>query len=532
RGFLFVGGYWDRLLYDRGLLFSPVAFSRPVYAQPNFTYVPNIVFDTGLLTTNLFVRPGYGHYFFGDYYGQNNVALGFQPWFSARYGGAVYDPLFAHYRTYFARRDPDWANRLEQRYTYLNAHPEARPPRSFADAERIAERGGNRLDAFTSMAQNTAVAAAPLNQVVNRTAAFSRSGRMPGVDKLRLARVTPEQRLDFQQRAIGEREFAHQRAVDERTRQPGRNTLSIGPLLSGIGQRPGQHVAQRPNVPETAPREAVPRINEPITRTPTEVRPGVTTGPTVTRPEVAVPPINGEGSNPGRERPFTSPNLSGPKPSELNQRLPPAGPGARGQEPKPVGPGPLPPDERRDLRIPGRESETPGAEIPAPVRPMVVPGRGVVTVPPEVGPRGVAPREVAPRETVPRTVGPREVGPAEVAPRTVTPREAAPREVSPREVAPRTVTPRETAPREVAPRTEAPREAARPRESAPPRQAAPRETAPRTAAPREPAPRETAPRTAAAPREAAPREPKAAPAPREERTTQAPKKDGETRDKR
>ncbi len=514
RGYLFVGGFWDRPVVDRGLLFAPVAFDRPVYAQPGFTYTPDIVYDTALLTTNLFVRPDYAHYYFGDYYGQTYTALGFQPWFSVRVGNVTYDPLFAHYRTYFARRDPDWANRLEQRYTFLNAHPEARPPRSFLDERRIAERGGNRVDAFTSIPQNTAVVAAPLNQVVNRTAAFSRSSRIPGVESLRLARVTPEQRQDFQQRAIGEREFAQHRAVDERSGQTGRNTLSIGPLLSGIGQRPGQHVVQRPNVPETAPREAVPRVNEPITRTPTEVRPGVTTGTTVTRPgEVAVPPINGEGSNPGRERPFTSPNLSGPKPSELNQRLPPAGPGARGQEPRPVGPGPLPADQRRETVVPGRETVTPGGEREVPGREGVA-RRGETLLPREVAPREVTPRDAAPRETIPRTVAPREVVPNEVAPRAVTPREVAPRTVTPREVAPR-----EVAPREVAPRTVAPREVA-------PREVAPRETAPaRTATPRESAPRETAPRTAAAPREPAPREARPVPAPREERPAQPPKKD-------
>ena len=81
-GYLFVGGFWDRPLVNRGLLFAPIAFARPVYTQPQFAFTPQVVIDTGLLTTNLFVRPSYSHYYFGDFYGQSYVARGFQPWFS------------------------------------------------------------------------------------------------------------------------------------------------------------------------------------------------------------------------------------------------------------------------------------------------------------------------------------------------------------------------------------------------------------------------------------------------------------------
>jgi hypothetical protein len=469
RGYLFVAGYWDRLLRDRGLLFTPVAFTRPIYTQPGFTFVPQIVFEPGLLTTNFFVRPDYCHYFFGDFYGATYTALGFQPWFNARLGTAVYDPLFAYYRTYFVRRDPDWANRLEQRFTFLSAHPEARPPRSFFDAERIAARG-NQVDAFTSIAQNTAVVAAPLDQVVNRTAAFSRDPRIPGVESLRLGRVTPEQRQSFEQRAIGDRQFAQRRATHEQNRQPGRNALNIGPLVSGNSQRPGQRVVQRPNVPETATRENVPRINEPINRTPGEVRPGVT-GPTVTRPgEVAPRAMNPREVNP----------------REVNPRQ---------VNPGDVNPRELAPRETVPRTVGPREG------VPNEVMPRIA-------TPREVAPREVTPREVTPRDVAPRTVTPREPTPREVAPREAAPREAVPRNVAPREVTP----PREAVPRETAPRTAAREPAAR--------QPAPRETAPRPAAP----PREAAPRAAAPPREPAPREAK--PAPREEKPAEPPKRDG------
>ncbi len=156
QGYVYIAGYWDFPLADRGVLFAPVAFSRPIYAQRQFAFTPQIVIDAGLLTTNFFVRPDYCHYYFGDFYGSTYAAWGIQPWFSvrSRYGFG-YDPLFAYYRSYYAAHDPGWFNRLEQRQVFLTAHPDARPPRTYLDARRIAERGGH-VDAFTSIAQNNA----------------------------------------------------------------------------------------------------------------------------------------------------------------------------------------------------------------------------------------------------------------------------------------------------------------------------------------------------------------------------------------
>jgi hypothetical protein len=141
QGYVYISGYWDYPLVDRGVLFAPVAFTQPIYRQ-RFVFTPQIVIDAGLLVTNFFIRPDYCHYYFGDFYGPTYTAWGIQPWFSvrSRYGYG-YDPLFAYYRSFYAGRDPGWFNRVEQRYTFLSAHPEARPPRTYLDARRIAERG-------------------------------------------------------------------------------------------------------------------------------------------------------------------------------------------------------------------------------------------------------------------------------------------------------------------------------------------------------------------------------------------------------
>ncbi len=373
QGYVYIAGYWDYPLVDRGVLFAPIAFTQPVYAQRRFVFTPQIVIDAGLLTTNFFVRPDYCHYYFGDFYGSNFANLGIQPWFSVRSRfGYGYDPLFAYYRSYYGGRDPGWFNRVEQRYTFLNAHPEARPPRTWLDARRIAERGG-RVDAFTSIAQNNAVIAAPLSDIVNRRVQFSTNDRVRSTTGLHFANLAPQQRQEFERRAATYRQFAQQRAQDERPQRggplqtapgtvqgaPGRRGLDLSPLITAETQgRPQARVAQRPNLDERTPGAVNPRTG---TVEPGAIRPG----------ERAVPGTNPRGVVPNEPTP-------------------------RGINPRETFP---------------RET-TPREAVPGEVNPRE-PGARTPIQPREANPReGITPREAAPREGVtPREVAPRDGGP-------------------------------------------------------------------------------------------------------------------------
>ena len=68
-GYVFVEGYWDYTLANRGVLYAPIAFSRPIYARPGFVYTPDYVVSEPAMFGALFVRRGYGGYYFGDYFG-------------------------------------------------------------------------------------------------------------------------------------------------------------------------------------------------------------------------------------------------------------------------------------------------------------------------------------------------------------------------------------------------------------------------------------------------------------------------------
>ena len=75
-----------------------------------FTYSPSMVINPGVFASHLFLRPGYGHYYFGDYYGSNYSDAGFSPWFSYQSSRRGYDPIYANQR-WQHRQDRDWENR-------------------------------------------------------------------------------------------------------------------------------------------------------------------------------------------------------------------------------------------------------------------------------------------------------------------------------------------------------------------------------------------------------------------------------------
>lgn len=136
RGAIFCPGFYDYRVPYRGTLFAPVYFSGlNTWRLRNPYYTPGIVIGLSNLTLHLFVRPTYGHYYFGDYYGARYAGFGFQPWYrwnSYRY----YDPLLVFYSHYHRRHSGiNYVNRLASWHHYYDGHADHRPRRTFR-AER------------------------------------------------------------------------------------------------------------------------------------------------------------------------------------------------------------------------------------------------------------------------------------------------------------------------------------------------------------------------------------------------------------
>ncbi len=150
RGYVFVDGYWDHSIERRGVLFAPVHFNKNVYAQQGFSYSPTTVIDLAALTSHLFLRPRYQHYYFGDYYAANYSGAGFLPWFTVNTGRSGYDPIFAHHR-WRNRRDSGWEQRQRTEFQNRRTHENIRPPRTWADHAEMRTRqmrGDDRSSIF------------------------------------------------------------------------------------------------------------------------------------------------------------------------------------------------------------------------------------------------------------------------------------------------------------------------------------------------------------------------------------------------
>jgi hypothetical protein len=135
-GYVFVDGYWDYALRDRGLLFAPVAIDVRLALRPRWYYQPCYVVSDDCLLGALFVRPAYGHYYFGDYFEARYRGLGFTAWFDFRIGRDCYDPLFSYYRWHY-RGDRRWEGGLRDLYAARYEGRATRPPRTLVQQNTL-----------------------------------------------------------------------------------------------------------------------------------------------------------------------------------------------------------------------------------------------------------------------------------------------------------------------------------------------------------------------------------------------------------
>lgn len=131
RGYVYVDGYWDYAVARRGVLFAPLYFHQHVYTRPDYYYTPSIVVALDVFSDHLFVRPRFGHYYFGDYYAPRYVESGFYASFSWHSGRHGYDPIYAYDR-WDHRGDRNWERRRHDEYNYFRDNEDARPPHTWA----------------------------------------------------------------------------------------------------------------------------------------------------------------------------------------------------------------------------------------------------------------------------------------------------------------------------------------------------------------------------------------------------------------
>jgi len=67
RGTIYVSGYWDYPLTNRGLCYAPVYYGAGYRFAAGYTYRPRSFVNTGLLLANLFLDSRHGCYYFGHH---------------------------------------------------------------------------------------------------------------------------------------------------------------------------------------------------------------------------------------------------------------------------------------------------------------------------------------------------------------------------------------------------------------------------------------------------------------------------------
>jgi hypothetical protein len=246
RGYVFIDGYYDYSVARRGVLFAPVYFSSSIYSQRGYSYSPQTVINPAVFARHLFLRPSYGHYYFGDYYASSYTSRGFSPWFSFATSRTGYDPFYAHQRWHH-RSDSQWDRGVAADFAHRRDHEESRPPHNWAAQRDRGSRGG--IDPDQSF-----VVAASLDEVV-------RSKEAP----VRFQPVAKDLREQIEQRAKEVRQVRAERQRLEaamadrlndpagRPYQPGKVKAPRTPYVAAPIERLGKDDAPPPRIEAPQP---------------------------------------------------------------------------------------------------------------------------------------------------------------------------------------------------------------------------------------------------------------------------------------
>ncbi len=134
-GCVFVEGYWDHPLHERGLLFAPIRVERRLLVR-NFSYQPRYVVPADALLGALFVRKETRQYHFGDYFGARDQRAGYVSWLDYRPARNVADANFSYYRAENVR-DRRWEPSLRGLYTARQKGEVASPPRTLVQQTTV-----------------------------------------------------------------------------------------------------------------------------------------------------------------------------------------------------------------------------------------------------------------------------------------------------------------------------------------------------------------------------------------------------------
>ncbi len=367
-GYVFVEGYWDYELVRRGVLFAPVAFTQVAVLRPAFVYTPTYVVSYQSMFTSLFVRRGWGSYYFGDYFQPQYTRRGFLPWAAPALVNlnlnigrrAAYDPMWSYYQTAH-RADPQWSRSVVDVYTgrYRGDYP--LPPRTLNQQTTVLNNITNNVTNITNNVNRTTV----INNVTMVAPISKIQSVAPANTRIELTRVNKDDRVREQRFAKEYREVASQRQRLE-AKLAAQAPAPKQPPMPGQ-QTPMRAIEKPQQVKLAVPKQAVARAQTPTApdRTPPpppkqiqESRPGRPMQPTPMNPMQPTPKNPKQPKGPPVQ-PMQPTPPKGQEPKQPKQPMPP-----KGQEPKQ----PMPPKGQQPTPPKGQEPKQP-TPPPAPKEP-------------------------------------------------------------------------------------------------------------------------------------------------------------------
>jgi len=160
-GYVFVAGYWDAAISRRGVLYAPVIIDTAVVG-PRYVYTPYYAVRGTVVLDTLFVRPAFGAYYFGDYYGPRYATIGFES--SYVYSRRHYEPIIAYERWVY-RDNPRWHDTHVTLVVERNAGRAPLPPRTLVQQNTIVRNNVTNVTNITNVTNVTNVIA-PTKTVV------------------------------------------------------------------------------------------------------------------------------------------------------------------------------------------------------------------------------------------------------------------------------------------------------------------------------------------------------------------------------
>ena len=317
-GYLFIDGYWDHPIHERGFLYAPVVFPTPVVHR-RVVYIPSYVIRPGFLFSAFFVRDFTKHYYFGDYFEDRYQRAGYLPWYDYRTSRTSIDPIFAHARAYQTERD--WERSLRSLYTGRYEGRVARPPQTWIQQQEVL-RTVHRDPKPGAALPPEATRVAPLVNLQQQANVQQTIQNIQNVTNRQVQRVADEQKQAYRQ-AVDRRRLAAEAAQQEQLRRlKEQGNKVVAPNKPVEVKVPKLPRSERPAPPKLQPPPTPPKGQPP---TPPKGQPPT---PPKGQPPAA-PPIQPQ---PPKKNPPPQPKFAPPSQPKGQPPAPPKGqPPAKGK---------------------------------------------------------------------------------------------------------------------------------------------------------------------------------------------------------